>query len=100
MGIPPPSAEIHRNPLRRDKELTRLACRNRGECSPQRASAFFKEAFVRRSVVVALVIAVAAGAVGFFFWNSSGGSAADVPYRLGAIDRGAITASVRATGTL
>jgi HlyD family secretion protein len=84
----------------RDKELTRLACRNRGECSPQRASAFFKEAFVRRSVVVALVIAVAAGAIGFFFWNSSGGSAADVPYRLGAIDRGAITASVRATGTL
>jgi HlyD family secretion protein len=40
------------------------------------------------------------GVIAFFVWNPTGGSAADVPYRLAPVDRGLITASVRATGTL
>src|SRR5688500_15785303 len=41
-----------------------------------------------------------AGAAGFYAWGPAGGSAADAPYRVAAVDRGPITASVRATGTL
>jgi HlyD family secretion protein len=41
-----------------------------------------------------------AGTAGFFLWRPLGGNAADVPYRLASLDRGTITASVRATGTL
>jgi HlyD family secretion protein len=41
-----------------------------------------------------------AGALGFVLWKPTGGNASDQAYRLGAVDRGPITASVRATGTL
>jgi HlyD family secretion protein len=41
-----------------------------------------------------------AGAAGFYIWRPAGGSAADTPYRLESLDRGTITATVRATGTL
>src|SRR3712207_2314231 len=58
-----------------------------------------RQDLVRRFLLVAAVTALAAGA-GFFVWSPRGGGAADVPYRLGTVDRGAITASVRATGTL
>lgn len=43
---------------------------------------------------------VVAGALGFVLWKPTGGNASDQAYRLGAVDRGPITASVRATGTL
>ncbi|MDQ4137132.1 MAG: efflux RND transporter periplasmic adaptor subunit, partial [Pseudomonadota bacterium] len=50
---------------------------------------------------VMLALAGAAGAVAFSpTFNPWGGSTADVPYRVGVVDRGPITASVRATGTL
>jgi HlyD family secretion protein len=55
---------------------------------------------VRRLLLTAIVVALVAGALGLFVWSPRGGSAADVPYRLGTVDRGAITANVRATGTL
>jgi HlyD family secretion protein len=45
------------------------------------------------------ILLVAAGA-GFILWKPTGGNASDQAYRLGAVDRGSITASVRATGTL
>ncbi len=45
------------------------------------------------------ILLVAAGA-GFVLWKPTGGNASDQAYRLGAVDRGSITASVRATGTL
>jgi HlyD family secretion protein len=54
---------------------------------------------VRRFLLATVIAALAVGA-GFFAWSPRGGGAADVPYRLGSVDRGAITASVRATGTL
>ena len=41
-----------------------------------------------------------AGIAGFYVWRPVGGSAADVPYRLANVERGTITATVRATGTL
>jgi HlyD family secretion protein len=41
-----------------------------------------------------------AGAGGFYAWGPGGGNAADAPYRVMAVDRGPIAASVRATGTL
>ena len=40
------------------------------------------------------------GAGAYFAWAPSSGSAADTPYRVAAVDRGTITANVRATGTL
>ena len=55
---------------------------------------------MRRFVVVALVLAALASAIAFVIWTPTGGSAADIPYRLASVDRGPITASVRATGTL
>src|SRR5215218_7529607 len=39
-------------------------------------------------------------AASFVFWRPTGGSAADAGYRLASVDRGGITATVRATGTL
>ncbi|MCB8821365.1 efflux RND transporter periplasmic adaptor subunit [Microvirga rosea] len=48
--------------------------------------------------VVGLLVVV--GAAGFYLWRPASGSASDAAYRLGAIERGPITASVRATGTL
>jgi HlyD family secretion protein len=47
-----------------------------------------------------MVVLAVAGAIALVVWWPSGGSAADAPYRLAPVDRGAITASVRATGTL
>jgi HlyD family secretion protein len=46
-----------------------------------------------------MMLAVA-GIAGFFLWRPTGGNASDAAYRLASIDRGPITASVRATGTL
>ncbi|KAB0267040.1 HlyD family efflux transporter periplasmic adaptor subunit [Microvirga brassicacearum] len=40
------------------------------------------------------------GTAAFIFWTSAGGRASDPAFRLAAIDRGDLTASVRATGTL
>jgi HlyD family secretion protein len=55
---------------------------------------------VQRFLFAAIVVALTGGALGLFLWSPGGGSAADVPYRIASVDRGAITASVRATGTL
>jgi HlyD family secretion protein len=55
---------------------------------------------VRRLFAFGIVALALAGVIAFFVWNPTGGSAADVPYRLAPVDRGLITASVRATGTL
>lgn len=41
-----------------------------------------------------------AGAAGVFLWRPAGGNASDAAFRLAAVERGPITASVRATGTL
>ena len=59
-----------------------------------------RKPFLRRSLALAAAVTALAGAIGFVAWGPTGGSAADVPYRLGTVDRGPITASVRATGTL
>jgi len=45
-------------------------------------------------------IFLVAGTAGFVLWKPTGGNASDQAYRLGVVDRGPITASVRATGTL
>ena len=55
---------------------------------------------MRRVVLFAILLLALAGATAVFVWNPTGGSAADVPYRVATADRGLITASVRATGTL
>ncbi len=56
---------------------------------------------MRRKWVWGLAALAAAGAGGYA-WTTmgAGGQAAEAPYRLAAVDRGAITASVRATGSL
>ena len=59
-----------------------------------------REVSVRRLVIIGLIVAALAGAAGLFVWRPTGGSAADIPYRLATVDRGPITASVRASGTL
>jgi HlyD family secretion protein len=43
---------------------------------------------------------MAAGGAGFVLWNPVSSNASDAGYRLASVDRGPITASVRATGTL
>ena len=40
------------------------------------------------------------GAAAVIFWTSAGGKASDTAFRLAAVERGDLTASVRATGTL
>lgn len=55
---------------------------------------------MRRLLSLAVVLLAIAGAVMFVVWRPTGGSAADAPYRLANLDRGPITAGVRATGTL
>ena len=55
---------------------------------------------MRRVFAWCAVVLAVAGAIALIVWWPSGGSAADAPYRLASVDRGAITASVRATGTL
>lgn len=49
---------------------------------------------------IAAVLGAGALAAGYFALRPTGGAANDTPYRTAAIDRGRITASVRATGTL
>lgn len=49
---------------------------------------------------IGAVVGVGALAAGYFALRPTGGAANDAPYRTAAIDRGRITASVRATGTL
>src|SRR5215213_550347 len=55
---------------------------------------------VRRVFAWCAVVLAVAGAIALIVWWPSGGSAADAPYRLASVDRGRITATVRATGTL
>jgi HlyD family secretion protein len=55
---------------------------------------------VRRAWLWTVLALALAGAAAFHLWRPRDGSAADMPYRLAAVDRGAITAAVRATGTL
>jgi HlyD family secretion protein len=55
---------------------------------------------VRRVWIWFLGIVALVGAAGFFLWKPTGGNASDAAYRLASVDRGSITASVRATGTL
>src|SRR5687767_15671382 len=62
--------------------------------------AFFPDGSLRRFLVLAFLAMALAAAIGFLVWRPTGGSAADAPYRVASVDRGAITASVRATGTL
>ncbi|WP_262268157.1 efflux RND transporter periplasmic adaptor subunit [Microvirga yunnanensis] len=55
---------------------------------------------MRRVWLWLIGIVLVAGTAGFVLWTPTGGNASDQAYRLGAVDRGPITASVRATGTL
>lgn len=55
---------------------------------------------MRRVWLWLIVIGLVAGTAGFVLWKPTGGNASDQAYRLGTVDRGSITASVRATGTL
>ena len=55
---------------------------------------------MRRVWLFTGVALAAASAAGYYMWHPSSGSAADIPYRLANVDRGTVTASVRATGTL
>lgn len=55
---------------------------------------------MRRVWLWLIVIVLVAGGAGFVLWKPTGGNASDQAYRLGTVDRGSITASVRATGTL
>jgi HlyD family secretion protein len=55
---------------------------------------------VRRAWLWVFVVLALAGAAGVYLHFSGGGTAADTPYRLARVDRGSITATVRATGTL
>ncbi|MBD2746462.1 efflux RND transporter periplasmic adaptor subunit [Microvirga sp. BT688] len=55
---------------------------------------------MRRVWLWLIVIVLVAGGAGFILWKPTGGNASDQAYRLGTVDRGPITASVRATGTL
>ena len=54
---------------------------------------------VRRLLILSLVLVALGGAAGFVAFNPPGGGA-EAPYRLATLDRGPITATVRATGTL
>ena len=58
-----------------------------------------KDRPVRRVWLWVFGFLVVAGAAGFVLWRPTVG-ASDAPYRLASVDRGSITASVRATGTL
>ncbi|MEE1609967.1 efflux RND transporter periplasmic adaptor subunit [Microvirga sp. CF3016] len=55
---------------------------------------------MRRVWLWVIGIFLVAGTAGFVLWKPTGGNASDQAYRLGVVDRGPITASVRATGTL
>jgi HlyD family secretion protein len=47
-----------------------------------------------------IVVLLVAGGAGFVLWKPTGSNASAQAYRLATVDRGPITASVRATGTL
>lgn len=53
-----------------------------------------------RKVLIASMLIVAAGAGGYWLLSPAGSAANDPPWRSAALDRGQISASVRATGTL
>lgn len=53
-----------------------------------------------RNWVIAAALGLTAAGIGYWTLRPTGGAANDTPYRTAAIDRGRITASVRATGTL
>lgn len=53
-----------------------------------------------RKVLIASVLLAAAGAGGYWLLSPAGSAANDPPWRSVALDRGQISASVRATGTL
>ena len=55
---------------------------------------------MRRVWLWLIVVLLVAGGAGFVLWKPTGGNASAQAYRLAAVDRGPITASVRATGTL
>lgn len=55
---------------------------------------------MRRVWVWAVGLSAVAGAAAFVVWKPTGGNASDPAYRIASVDRGSITASVRATGTL
>jgi HlyD family secretion protein len=54
---------------------------------------------LRRLLIWSLVLLAVGGAAGFFVFSPPGGGT-EAPYRVATLDRGAITATVRATGTL
>jgi HlyD family secretion protein len=55
---------------------------------------------VRRVWLWTFLVLAIAGAAGFYLWQPAGHGSAAVAYRLANIDRGTVTATVRATGTL
>jgi HlyD family secretion protein len=55
---------------------------------------------VKRWIWPLLIIAVGSAAAGGYAYSVGGAGSNDPPYRFAALDRGPITASVRATGTL
>ena len=55
---------------------------------------------MRRAWLWLIGLVLVAGGAGVLLWTPTGGNASDQAYRLAAVDRGPITASVRATGTL
>ncbi len=55
---------------------------------------------MRRIWVWSVAALLAAGAGGYAWTRAGGSAASEAPYRVAAVDRGAITASVRATGSL
>ncbi|MBL0403175.1 efflux RND transporter periplasmic adaptor subunit [Microvirga aerilata] len=55
---------------------------------------------MRRAWLWLIGILLVAGVAGYVLWKPTGSNASDQAYRLGTVDRGSITASVRATGTL
>lgn len=55
---------------------------------------------MRRTWLWLTGISAICGIAAFLFWNSAGGKASDATYRLAAVERGDLIASVRATGTL
>jgi HlyD family secretion protein len=55
---------------------------------------------LRRAWLWLIGLVLVAGGAGVLLWKPTGGNASDQAYRLAAVDRGPITASVRATGTL
>ena len=55
---------------------------------------------MRKSVLIGGLAVAAAVAGGAVFWNGNGARSEQPPYRFSAVERGAIVATVKATGTL